>query len=55
MNKILLSLIFTVTIFTGFAQKIPKPRLEKDIKQMAKILDETHPAERLTTFNPFSD
>ncbi|RXQ91542.1 hypothetical protein EO244_12410 [Ancylomarina salipaludis] len=43
MNKTLLALIFTVIVFTGFAQKISKQNLEKDIKQMAKILDETHP------------
>lgn len=43
MNKILLSLIFTATVFAGFAQKIPKQSLEKDIKQVAKMLDETHP------------
>jgi len=32
-----------VIVFTGFAQKIPKQNLEKDIRQMAKMLDDTHP------------
>lgn len=43
MIKILLPLIFSAIAFTGFAQKIPKQSLIKDIKQMAKMLDETHP------------
>jgi len=43
MNKIFLSLILTATVFAGFAQKIPKQNLGNDIRQMAKMLDETHP------------
>jgi len=43
MKKILIFVVLTALAFTAFSQKIAKDSLVKDIKQVAKYLNQTHP------------